>query len=80
MGMPRAEIWAAANRNIAARLTMCLGGTMDIMAGNTKMAPSVMRKLGLEWLFRLLRQPSRARRMLDIPRFVAAVVKRGRIS
>ena len=77
-GMPRAEIWAAANRHIPARLTLCLGGTLDIMAGNVKRAPSLMRKLGLEWLYRLIRQPSRAKRMLDIPRFVLAVIKHGR--
>ena len=79
-GMPKAEIWAHTHRSIPARLTMCLGGTLDIMAGNVKMAPSIMRKLGLEWLFRLLKQPSRAKRMLDIPRFVLTVVKKGKIS
>ena len=73
-GMPRAEIWATRNKNVNARLTMCLGGTLDIMAGNAKLAPAIMRRIGLEWLYRLFRQPSRAKRMLDIPRFIAAVL------
>ena len=77
-GMPKAEIWATTNRDIPARITLCLGGTIDIMAGNVKLAPKVMRKLGLEWLARLIRQPSRAKRMLDIPRFVWAVIRSGR--
>jgi len=77
-GMPRAEIWATTNRDIPARLTLCLGGTLDIMAGNVKLAPPIMRKLGLEWLARLVRQPSRAKRMLDIPRFVWAILRNGR--
>ena len=74
-GMPRAEIWATTHRNIPARLTLCLGGTIDILAGNVKLAPPLMRKLGLEWLHRLIRQPSRAKRQLDIPRFVFAVLR-----
>jgi len=73
-GMPRAEIWATTNKNINARLTMCLGGTLDIMAGTAKHAPPFLRKIGLEWLYRLARQPSRFKRMLDIPRFVVAVL------
>jgi len=78
IGMPRAEIWAAAHRDIPARITMCLGGAMDIMAKNVKLTPAWIRKLGLEWLHRLIRQPSRAKRQLDIPRFVWAVIKGGR--
>jgi len=77
-GMPKAEIWAYAHRDIGVRITLCLGGTMDIMAGNVKMAPALMRKLGLEWLYRLIRQPRRFKRMLDIPRFIWAVIRHGR--
>jgi len=80
IGMPRAEIWAATNRHVKARLTMCLGGTLDVMAGKVKIAPAMLRKLGLEWLFRLVCQPSRIKRQLDIPRFVLAVLKGGRVS
>jgi len=78
IGMPRAEIWAAANQNIPARITLCLGGAIDIMAKNVKLTPAWIRRLGLEWLHRLIRQPSRIKRQLDIPRFIFAVLRHGR--
>jgi len=74
IGMPRAELWATKHRHINTRITMCLGGVMDIMAGEVVLAPSFMRKIGLEWLYRLISQPGRAKRQLDIPRFVLAVI------
>jgi len=74
LGMPRAEIWAAKHRDLPVRLTLCVGGTLDIMGGNVKLAPALWRKLGLEWLYRFIKQPSRFKRMLDIPRFVWAVI------
>jgi N-acetylglucosaminyldiphosphoundecaprenol N-acetyl-beta-D-mannosaminyltransferase len=74
-GMPRAEIWAANNRDLPVRITICAGGTLDIMGGNVKLAPKFLRKIGLEWLYRFVSQPfRRAKRMLDIPRFVWAVI------
>jgi len=78
-GMPISEIWAHTHRAIPARLTLSLGGAMDIMAGNVKLAPAFFRKLGLEWFYRFCSQPKlRAKRMLDIPRFVWAVIRNGR--
>ena len=74
-GMPRAEIWAIKNRHIKARLTMCLGGTLDVMAGKARLAPAWLRRMGLEWLYRLLTNPARWRRMLNIPCFVWAVLR-----
>ena len=74
-GMPRAEIWATTHKNLKTKITLCVGGTIDIMGGNVKIAPAFMRKIGLEWLYRLITQPSRFVRMLDIPRFMLAIVK-----
>jgi N-acetylglucosaminyldiphosphoundecaprenol N-acetyl-beta-D-mannosaminyltransferase len=74
-GMPRAEIWAVKHRDLPVGLTVCAGGTLDILGGNVKLAPAIWRKFGLEWLYRLFTQPRRAKRMLDIPRFVLAVMK-----
>lgn len=73
-GMPRAELWATKYKNVDARITMCLGGTLDVMAGEVRLAPPFMRKIGLEWLYRLAKEPWRAKRMLDIPRFVFTVM------
>jgi len=76
MSMPRQELWAATHlHNLPCKVTMCLGGSIDIMAGTVKRAPKIMRRLGLEWLYRLVSQPSRARRMLNLPRFVLAVLR-----
>jgi len=74
-GMPKAEIWAHTHRYLPARLTLCLGGTLDIMAGHVQLAPTWLRKIGLEWLYRLICQPQRWRRQLDLPRFVIAVIR-----
>ena len=73
-GMPRAELWVTKHRDVDVRVTMCLGGTLDVMAGEVQLAPPFMRKIGLEWLYRLAKEPWRAKRMLDIPRFVFAVM------
>jgi len=75
-GMPRAELWATAHRHLPVRVALCLGGTLDIMAGTARMAPAWLRAIGLEWLYRLTRQPARWRRQLDIPRFVWAVLRK----
>ena len=75
MGMPRQEEWTAAFlHTLPCKITLCLGGTIDIIAGNVRRAPKIMRRLGLEWLYRLMINPSRAKRMLDLPRFVYAVI------
>lgn len=47
-----------------------VGGTIDILAGTANRAPEFFIKHGLEWLYRLLKQPKRFFRMLDLPRFV----------
>jgi len=74
-GMPKAEIWADKYKTeLNSRLTMCLGGSLDVMAGKAKLAPPFFRKIGMEWLYRLWKQPSRLKRQLDIPRFVIAVI------
>ena len=74
MGMPRQEEWSAKHlHKLPCKITLCVGGTIDVLAANVKRAPKIMRRFGLEWLFRLVTNPSRMRRMCDIPRFVWAV-------
>ena len=74
LGMPKAEIFADRHRGIGAKITLCVGGTIDVMAGNVRLAPAALRKIGLEWLYRLIKEPRRFFRMLDLPRFVFAVL------
>ena len=74
LGAPKQELWMQAN---AARLNVGLmaglGGSLDVFAGNVQRAPEQWQKLGLEWLYRLLKEPSRIGRMMKLPRFVLAV-------
>jgi N-acetylglucosaminyldiphosphoundecaprenol N-acetyl-beta-D-mannosaminyltransferase len=58
-------------------MAMGVGGTFDFIAGVVPRAPESMRRMGLEWLYRLYLQPWRIRRMLRLPRFVLAVLRRG---
>ena len=78
LGAPYQEKWIDQNRE---RLPKCLiigaGGSVDVLAGNTKRAPGFFIKLGMEWFYRLVTQPSRFIRMLDLPKFVLTVFFKG---
>jgi N-acetylglucosaminyldiphosphoundecaprenol N-acetyl-beta-D-mannosaminyltransferase len=73
------EPWIARHKPaLGVPVMMGVGGSFDVIAGRTKRAPAFFRKLGLEWLYRLLRQPSRAGRMAALPRFALKVLRAGR--
>lgn len=75
-GVPAEEKWLARNRlRLGVPVMMGVGGTFDFVAGVTRRAPLWMRRLGLEWLHRLLQEPWRWRRQLALPRFVALVLR-----
>ncbi len=75
-GVPAEEAWIARNRSrLGVPVMIGVGGTFDFVAGVTRRAPVWMRRVGLEWLFRLLQEPWRWRRQLALPRFVWLVVK-----
>jgi N-acetylglucosaminyldiphosphoundecaprenol N-acetyl-beta-D-mannosaminyltransferase len=75
-GVPAEERWIARNRMyLRVPVMMGVGGTFDFVAGVTRRAPVWMRRLGLEWLHRLVQEPWRWRRQLSLPRFAALVVK-----
>ncbi len=70
-GVPRQEKWIAAHRGeLRVKLAGGFGGSIDIFAGTAKRAPKIFIKLGLEWLYRLFREPSRIGRMMKLPKFV----------
>ncbi len=58
------------------KVSLCLGigGTLDTIVGRVKRAPKPFQRLGLEWLYRLLSQPSRARRQAALPLFAWSVL------
>ena len=75
LGSPKQELWMAENiKRLDVRICAGLGGVLDVFAGIAKRAPVLFRKLGLEWLYRLFREPRRIKRMLRLPLFVIAVI------
>ncbi|PYI54547.1 WecB/TagA/CpsF family glycosyltransferase [Paenibacillus flagellatus] len=70
MGAPQAERWIYRNKpKLNAKLVMGVGGSLDILGGKAKRAPDIWIKLNIEWLHRLLSNPSRWRRQLVLPVF-----------
>ena len=75
LGAPKQELWMAENiGQLNVRLCIGLGGTLDVYAGNVKRAPVFFQKLGLEWFYRLIREPRRIKRMIKLPLFVFLVI------
>lgn len=75
MGFPRQEYWLSAHlRETGCGVGIGVGGSFDVIAGRIERAPQLVRRLGLEWLYRLVREPRRWRRQLALPRFVWLVV------
>lgn len=74
-GAPKQEYWIEANKGkLAVKLVIGNGGTMDVLAGKTKRAPEIYQKLGLEWFYRLLKDPRRIKRQLSLPIFMLTVI------
>ena len=74
LGAPKQEKWLAKYRDqLKPCLLMGIGGSFDVLAGKMQRAPKWMQDARLEWLFRLMKQPSRFGRMLALPKFVFAV-------
>ncbi len=68
LGSPKQEKWIASHgEETGAGLLIGLGGSLDIFAGEVRRAPALFQKLGLEWLYRLITQPSRIGRMIRLP-------------
>ncbi len=79
LGAPRQEYFIEANRHrLGAKVIMGVGGSIDVMAGVVKRAPDFFVRLNIEWLFRLIKQPSRAKRMLQLPRFLIKMIVVGK--
>jgi N-acetylglucosaminyldiphosphoundecaprenol N-acetyl-beta-D-mannosaminyltransferase len=75
LGSPRQERWIAQHlRDTGAGAAIGVGGSFDVISGRLQRAPLLWRNLGLEWLYRLMREPRRWRRQLALPRFVWLVM------
>jgi N-acetylglucosaminyldiphosphoundecaprenol N-acetyl-beta-D-mannosaminyltransferase len=78
-GAPAQELWIYRNlARLPVALAVGVGGAYDFISGRQQRAPRFMQRAGLEWLYRLYREPWRWRRMLALPRFAILVVLKGR--
>ncbi len=78
-GAPAQELWIRRNLSrLPVAVAMGVGGAFDFLSGRQRRAPRAMQRMGLEWLYRLYREPWRWQRMLAIPRFMLKVLLRGR--
>lgn len=76
MGSPRQEIFIQKVMDgVDTHIFMGVGGVFDIFAGNLKRAPKWMISLGLEWLYRVIKEPFRIKRLIAIPKFLLLILK-----
>ena len=75
LGAPRQELWMAKNRQRTNAVMIGVGGLLDVFAGDIPRAPEAWQKLGLEWLYRLLREPKRIKRMIRLPKILLLAVR-----
>ena len=75
LGSPKQEYFMKAHRDeLGAAMMIGLGGSLDAFAGTVKRAPAWVGRIGMEWFYRLVREPRRFKRMLRLPKFVFAVL------
>jgi len=76
LGSPRQEQWIGAHCDQLEHVRVCqgIGGTLDVITGHVERAPELFCRVGLEWLYRLLREPKRLKRQYVLPLFAWYVV------
>ncbi len=76
LGSPKQELWMEQYAGkLQVGLMAGLGGSLDVFAGVVERAPERWQKLGLEWLYRLMKEPKRIGRMMKLPKFGLCAVK-----
>lgn len=74
LGVPKQEKWIHDHLyELGPCIAMGVGGTLDVLAGKVCRAPKWMQEHRIEWLYRLLKEPTRFKRMLALPKFVFTV-------
>jgi N-acetylglucosaminyldiphosphoundecaprenol N-acetyl-beta-D-mannosaminyltransferase len=75
MGAPRQEKWLRANiGKVGAKLGIGVGGSLDVISGSVRRAPRFMQRVGLEWLWRVVCDPRKLRKVALLPAFVYIVL------
>ncbi len=76
LGAPKQELWMQRNApKLHVGIMAGLGGSLDVFAGTVKRAPKFFQKLGLEWFYRLIKEPWRIGRMMQLPKFLFATIR-----
>ncbi|SMB89575.1 N-acetylmannosaminyltransferase [Thermanaeromonas toyohensis ToBE] len=79
LGSPKQEYWIAQHlKELGVPVAIGVGGSLDVLAGRIRRAPRFMQGLGLEWLYRVLQEPKRVKRVLALPKFIIAVLTQAR--
>lgn len=76
LGAPAQEMWINHNKDKFKNLKIVIGngGTMDVIAEKVKRAPEFYQKMGLEWFYRLIKEPKRIKRQIQIPIFLFTII------
>lgn len=80
LGAGRQEAWIAKHKEEIGGVLLGLGGSLDVWAGAVRRAPAPLRRVGLEWAYRTLREPRRLTRLLPLPGYFIKCLAAGRSS
>ena len=76
MGSPKQENWINSNRGqLYPTIYQGVGGSFDVLAGTVKRAPEAFQKVGMEWFYRLMKEPQRIKRQIALPLFLLEVAR-----
>lgn len=79
LGAPKQEEWIDRHaKELKARVAMGIGGSLDVFAGRVERAPEIFCKTGMEWFYRLCKEPWRIGRMMELPKFALTVMTKGK--
>lgn len=79
LGAPKQEKWIYDHKHeLNVKVCLGVGGTLDVISGQSERAPEFYIKHNIEWMYRLIKQPSRIGRMMDLPKFGFTVLVHGR--
>ncbi|MBS1719638.1 MAG: WecB/TagA/CpsF family glycosyltransferase [Armatimonadetes bacterium] len=79
MGIPRQEKFIRKTQGvIKAKVSMGVGGTLDVFSGTVKRAPKIIQKMKMEWLWRTLSNPKKIAKAKNLPIFAWRVIRSGK--
>ncbi len=76
IGAPKQDFWLERyGKETGVKVGVGVGGSFDVLSGKVRRAPVFLQRAGMEWLWRLLREPWRYKRMLALPKYMRLVKK-----